>query len=422
MAKVEPLYRPPRRSLLEVRSNLATDLRQKAIAKTRGRKNKGLASSHSTGNLGNSVRLPSLRASDLLSQPPSENIHSSINDAVYRAKSALASVNIPGMDIEDIRRRYIQKVGHDYSAVGLTSYIIAQKDAKEFRERCFFILSWRPKTSVRHEQYDTSDSPFFSNRKPGRRRPKTPDEFLLGSFGEGDPLVNLEAASAVNYSPEESYRDYGNREYGNREYGNNMGSPFATQANMSDQGASLFSDRRGEDVPLRFRTLHSGDSRHRDISLSNSHAAKATPRSERSVETRTPEKGTLDSFRTKTRVVEDILEENKDLIPQDLDIKALGYAEKLKLLKRLGFEDDYIANRLCAKYASSRGHKNKKLTPLEAFSMYDRQDLKESIQVYKDLSGEFSRYKRGAGSPTVLLDESRTAKDIYSNIKAILES
>lgn len=411
MAGVELLYKPPKRSVLGLRSNLANDLRQRAISKNREEKNRADVHTSSLRNLGSSSSLPALRTSDLRSQAPTDNVHARIKESVYNAKSALASMKIPDLDVEDVRREYIQKVGQDYSTVGLTSYIIAQKDAKEFRERCFSVLSRRPKGDIQEEQYDTSGSSFFTNRKTVTGRPKTPEDVLLSSCGKVEPLSHFETAGELRYSPVRSHRAYGLV----------PGSPFADHANVSDHGGTVGSELHSEHRDLTIGSFPSMDNRAYSSPCSRISYHRTTPWSE-GTETRTPEQTPMETRKNRRKVVEDILEENKDLIPQDLDVRTLGYTEKRKLLKQLGFEDDYIANRLCDRYITSNKNKNSKLTPLEAFSMYDRQELNESIQVHKDLSVEFSRYKRGTESPIVTFEKPNAPKDVYDTIKAMLES
>ncbi|KAK1938600.1 hypothetical protein X943_002630 [Babesia divergens] len=408
MAGVELLYKPSGCSVLDLRSNLANDLRQRAIAKKRDGKNKECGLSNSSDNATSNVPWSALSTSDLSSLPPSELIHSRINESVYKAKNALASVKVPDVNVEDIKREYIQKVGRDYSTVGLTSYIIAQKDAKEFRERCFFILSWRPKTSMSEGSCDSSDSSFFCNRKTQPGRPMTPDEVLLGSFGKGQ-LAPFESSFEEKHSPTRKHRTYAP----------SVTSPFAIQAKMNGYARSNLSEEQEMERLFTIGQIDSNDNLEMELMSSKRPLGKDTSWSD-SNEGKTPEKMSVESQQNQYKVVEEILEEHKDLIPQDLDVKTLGYAEKRKLLKQLGFQDDYIANRLCDRYMVAQKRRNTKLTPLEAFSMYDRQDLNESIQVHKDLSVEFSRYSKGTEPYTVKTNAG--SRDVYDSIKAVLMS
>ncbi|GIX64393.1 MBL fold metallo-hydrolase [Babesia caballi] len=388
MAGVDLLYKPTGRSVFELRSNLANDLRQRSIAKRLDGKQKGGKRSGGAAR----AAVPPLRASELAPAPASDLVYSRIDESVSKTKSVLKGLKVPEVDVEDARREYIQKVGKDYSAVGLTSYILAQKDAKEFRERCFHILSWRPKAAQADGPYDTSDAPFFSNRSAGAGKPRTPDDVLLSSLGKNSFMVNYESGGYDFYSPARS----------RREEAASPSSPFATQAQWSDRGTSLFGDKGDSDHEYTIGPMtDEAETGVEGFSMKRGLGA-CGPRSDAAA-TSTPEKASVESQQKRLQVLEELLEEHKDIIPRDLDVKTLGYAEKRKLLRQLGFGDDYIANRLCDRYRLSQKRRNTKLTPLEAFSMYDRQDMNESMQVHKDLSVEFSR-QRG------LRDEGRVQK------------
>ncbi|GBE61532.1 pyruvate carboxylase, putative [Babesia ovata] len=403
MAGVELLYKPSSKAVFDLGSNLATDLRQRDIAKKTDKKYKN-------GNLGrpsSSYRSPARwsprRSSDV--------IYSRIDESVYRAKNVLRAMKVPDVDVEGARKEYIQKVGRDYSTVGLTSYILAQKDAKEFRERCFHILSWKPKASQGDGPFDKSEEPFFGNRKTHAGKPRTPDEVLLGGLGKNGFDPNPENADGDYYSPMRS----------NSNFAYNASSPFATQAQWSEHTKSpLTDDQLSENELTIGPMMESADS---DVDLSSAKRTRGvlSPMADSAI-TSTPEKASEESQKKRLQVVEELLEEHKDIIPRDLDVKTLGYAEKRQLLKQLGFGDDYIANRLCDRCTCSSKRKKMKLTPLEAFSMYDRQDINESMQVHKDLSAEFSRYVKSTEPPVLVSKAANATKDAYKNLKSRLQS
>ncbi|CDR95252.1 hypothetical protein, conserved [Babesia bigemina] len=403
MAGVELLYKPSNMSVLDLGSNLANDLRPSDMAKKTDRK-------HQNGSLGkpsSSHQSPSRwsprRSSDV--------IYSRIDESVHKAKSVLRAMRVPDVDIEGARKEYIQKVGRDYSTVGLTSYILAQKDAKEFRERCFHILSWKPKASQGDGPFDKSEEPFFGDRKTHAGKARTPDEILLGSLGKNNLEPNPENADGDYYSPIRS----------NSNFAYNSNSPFAGQAQWSEHTKSPFSDVQPSENGLSIG--HMTESAIYDVDpLSAKRAVGVhSPMADSSI-TSTPEKVSEDSQKKRLQVVEELLEEHKDIIPRDLDVKTLGYAEKRRLLKQLGFGDDYIANRLCGRCTTSSKRKKLKLTPLEAFSMYDRQDINESMQVHKDLSAEFSRYVKSTEPRVVVAKTAGSTDDAYNNLKSRLQS
>ncbi|ORM40794.1 uncharacterized protein BXIN_2324 [Babesia sp. Xinjiang] len=401
MAGIELLYKPTGRSVIDLRSNIANDLRQRSIAKRLDGNRKNSNRENRCTDNNNRAGWPPLKTSELRSIPSSELVYSRIDESVCNAKNTLKSLKVPDVDVENARQEYIQKVGRDYSTVGLTSYILAQKDAKEFRERCYHILSKRVKNSSPEGGFDTSEAPFFTNRTTQNGRHRTPDDVLLSSFGKNDHMADFECMDNLFSSPAKA----------NRGDAINVTSPFATQAQWSENARSMLSEERESDHGFTIGQMRDSDYDHADdfnfkrVLRSPAQRSNAPPAS-------TPEKASADSQQSRLRIVEELLEENRHNIPEELDLKTLGYAEKRKLLRQLGFGDDYIANRLCDRYTGSQKRKNKKLTPLEAFNMYDRQDMNESMQVHKDLSVEFSRYVKSTEPSSVTTRPNVTPADL----------
>ncbi|GFE54700.1 hypothetical protein BaOVIS_021040 [Babesia ovis] len=412
MAGIELLSKPPGRPVIDIRSNIANDLRQKAIAKRLDETHKRELHENRFTDASNRTGWSALKTSDLGSIPPRNHVYSRIEESVYNAKNTLKSLKVPDVDIEGARQEYIQRVGKDYSTVGLTSYLLAQKDAKEFRERCFHVLSWRAKsTPSEGGMFDTSDAPFFSNRDAPSGRARTPDDILLGSLGNHNTLTTFGAMDYMYSSP--TNRD--------RVDAVTCNSPFATQAQLSESAQSVPSEERELGSGFKIGPMK-GNEENNSCGFNFKRALGVSSQRSDAPVTWTPEAASTESQQNRLRVVEELLEEHRHIIPEDLDVKTLSYTEKRKLLRQLGFGDDYIANRLCDRYTVSQKRKNKKLTPLEAFSMYDRQDMNESMQVHKDLSLEFSRYVRSTEPPSVTTKDDAAPLDAFQILKARLQS
>ncbi|EDO06339.1 hypothetical protein BBOV_II003840 [Babesia bovis T2Bo] len=404
MAGIELLSKPSNRPLIDVRSNIANDLRQKSIAKEIEHRRD--IDRNSGPNVSNQTAFRSLKAGDLGSVNSTNRIYSRIDESLSNAKNALRDLRVPDIDIEDVKQEYIQKVGKDYSAVGLTSYLLAQKDAREYRERCFRILSWKAKSAAADGMLDTSDTPFFSNSGTQSIRKRTPDDVLLTNLGSDNGISAFHSPDGLFISPTRPDRSFG------------LGSPFAAQAGLIN-GDPLFSDASDVDDYFTIGPMKGNEGSHSVGFDFNRSQGIPSQRSDAPVQ-HSPEGASAESQQSRLRIVEELLKEHRHIIPEDVDLNTLSYAEKRQLLRELGFGDDYIANRLCDRSAGSQKRRPKKLTPLEAFSMYDRQDINESMQVHKDLSLEFSRYVKSNEPPSVTSEALSGTHETYSSLKARL--
>ncbi|AFZ80947.1 hypothetical protein BEWA_003550 [Theileria equi strain WA] len=142
MTTMSSFYEPLGKSLSKLKNNIANTFKRYSNM----REDVHVEEENTPSDLGNSRPLS-------LSQLNSTN-----DEIVAKEVSKVAEVRgvHSGDAEEELKNEYIKKVGKDFTQVGLKTYIEAVKDAKRFRERCFYTLSRRPYADYESQETPTS--------------------------------------------------------------------------------------------------------------------------------------------------------------------------------------------------------------------------------------------------------------------------
>ncbi|KAK2194358.1 hypothetical protein BdWA1_001183 [Babesia duncani] len=275
---------------------------------------------------------------------------------------------------ENLRRLYIQKVGQDYSDVGLKTYIDSVVDAQRFRERCFYILSGRSKTCTAPIDTSASDDPQFDN------------------FNDSIDLENVVESPIADF-------DTPNRPFCMPYTGVQLDPPppKRSQRLWSSLGSAdqTYLEQMGQDYGDGWpRGPIIGETVTEQFNVQQPPQMHATENAQYEVETQPGEciKPTTSQApkMQEDELLHDFFKENYTLIPSNCDLEALSHAEKLTLLKQLNLENDYIAMKLCCKFNYKTSAQI--LRPLADFSMYGKLDAGECPVDHDALFSETSLF------------------------------
>ncbi|UKK02457.2 hypothetical protein MACK_002550 [Theileria orientalis] len=288
-------------------------------------------------------------------------------------------------EFDRIYREYVERNGRDFLNVGLRTYIDAVIETKRFRNRCFHVLSRN--SAISHSpSYFNHEGSSSSNADPVYRSYLTPEPSYARihdkkySAYPGNGLSygynsNSFGSNEISYSDGNNYSRLGN------DPGNIVGDNFTPERMpfpQDRQGHSSAADRPFPATPAE--TVHKFDDFISNYDYLNS--------ANRFKDFKPPDTSSPSSH----PVASPMADNSARHATAELNEEVLSHNEKLRLLEKIGIDDDYIAKRVCSKFSGRAGTKafvgNNEKRSLEEFNLFHKENLKNQLDLNEQLSQE----------------------------------
>ncbi|UKJ89448.2 hypothetical protein MACJ_002699 [Theileria orientalis] len=302
-------------------------------------------------------------------------------------------------EFDRIYRDYVERNGRDFLNVGLRTYIDAVIETKRFRNRCFHVLS-RNSAISRSPSYFNHEGISSSNADPVYRSYSTPepsctrihDKKYSAHPGNGlsyDHNSNSFGSNETSYSDANNYSGFGN------DSGNLVEEEFTPQRVPFSQGRQGHSS--GADRPFKetiSEALHKIDdfiSNYDYLNSANRFKDFKPP------DASSPSSHPVPSGANLPLAVSSPTADNSARRPNvELNYEVLSHNEKLRLLEKIGIDDDYIAKRVCSKFSGRAGSNafvaNNEKRSLEEFNLFHKENLKHQLDLNEQLSQELLHF------------------------------
>ncbi|XP_952819.1 uncharacterized protein TA09250 [Theileria annulata] len=299
--------------------------------------------------------------------PTFENLRLKSN---YESHNSYNMENLEKDELDRICNDYKDKYGTDFLDVGLQTYIEAVIDTKNFRNRCYQILS---KKLNYLNKYNNRIMPLNhrndsqSNTPINNLFPKLYQSSETDSVKDVFQTHNISSCSIHKSTQHGTYSDVNLH---SRDRTNSLDKPESVYHSANPLGnVSDFSEKCSYDNLLTPQKVYNSNN---DLSSFINKYNYLNSSSTKKLYVG----GNSDSCRFD--------DENSEI---DTDHAILSYNQKLELLKRMGIGNDYIANKLCDKFDST--FNSNELKDIKEFNLFYKQNLKHQLDLNQQLSLDF---------------------------------
>ncbi|BAM42392.1 conserved hypothetical protein [Theileria orientalis strain Shintoku] len=300
-------------------------------------------------------------------------------------------------EFDRIYREYVDRNGRDFLNVGLRTYIDAVIETKRFRNRCFHVLS-RNSAASHSPSYFNHQGISGSSADPLYRSYLTPEPSYARTHDKGHSAY---PGNGLGYgynsnsfgSNETSYSDSNNYNGVDNNSGNLAG------GNFTPERASFPQERPGHSAADRPFPAPAAEPVHKfDDFISNYDYLNSynrfkdfKPLDSPSPSSRAAASGANLPLPGSSHTADTSARD----ATAELNEQVLSHNEKLRLLEKIGIDDDYIAKRVCSKFSGRARSKafvgsNEKRS-LEEFNLFHKENLKNQLDLNEQLSQELIR-------------------------------
>ncbi|EAN31496.1 hypothetical protein TpMuguga_04g00144 [Theileria parva strain Muguga] len=298
------------------------------------------------------------------SSPISPTLENLTLKSNYDSQNLYTMENLEKDELDRICSEYKDKYGTDFLDVGLKTYIEAVIDTKNFRNRCYQILS------KKLNYLNKYNNKMVSSVNCNNSQFDTPvNLFPKGSYQSSEPDSTKDgfqshiASSHLHKNTQHS--TYSRPNLYSRDQSNSLEKPESVTQSVNRVG-NVDSEKFYENL-LTPQKVYNNDlnSFINKYNYLNSSSNKKLFIGSNS-----------DSF--------GFDDENSEM---ETDHAILSYNQKLELLKRMGIGNDYIATKLCDKFDSN--FNSNELKDIKEFNLFYKQNLKHQLDLNQQLSLDF---------------------------------